>query len=156
MQRANGFVRTTALAALFCGFGALVTGCAGNDADEDHGSADAADTSVSAVSTTVPLGTWRLVPKVGERDVTFDVKDDGGFSGAGPCNNYFGKWTLGAEQSTIGPIGATRMMCAEEAMEREQAYFDALGRVAGWRSTAAGIVLVDAEGGVLLGFVAAE
>jgi heat shock protein HslJ len=59
-------------------------------------------------------------------EVTLEF-DDGTLSGAAPCNQYFGSWTLDDHTLTIEPIGGTLRACVEDdADAAEAAYFAAL------------------------------
>ena len=147
--------RVVATWVLLCLIAVGAPGCAGGDDTGAHADADVGaevETPVAPVQTTAPVGTWTLASSASGGRVTFVVKESGEFSGSGPCNNYFGRWSLGAAQDTLGPVGATRKMCAPEAMDAEQAFFNALGTVAGWRATDGGIALVDPSGAVVLAF----
>ncbi len=130
----------------------LTAGCVGTSSSATSDAVNAAGARVAP-----PVGKW-LLTAFGDRDgavpgeVTLNVEDDGAIAGSGGCNGYFGRWSLGEAQSTLGPVGATRRMCAPEVMDVEMRYFEALSRVAGWRATDAGIVLTDASGDPLLAF----
>ncbi len=150
MTKRKSTRRSPALIAAMCLVAVSAPGCAGDA--KSTATYDAA-ASEGPVSLEPPVGAWHLAPNTVDGEVTFVVQENGEFSGAGPCNNYFGKWSLGPAQNTIGPVGATRKMCAPEAMDAEQHYFAALGKVAGKRVTDGGLSLVDAQGETLLSFV---
>ena len=88
---------------------------------------DSADQSLNVV------GEWRIV-HIGERPVienspaTISFEQDGRFGGNASCNRYFGSYTLQDSSLKIGEhMGATRMMCAEQAlMEQEDRLFEIL------------------------------
>jgi heat shock protein HslJ len=119
--------------------------------------APAGAVSASGAKIDPPVGKWRLRAFAGgdgavAPEVTLIVQEDGRLAGNGGCNSYFGMWTLGAGQDTLGPVGATRRMCQPEVMEIENRYFAALSRVGGWLPTDTGLLLTDAAGDPLLTF----
>jgi len=99
----------------------------------------------------VPAGAWR-VEAIGGAAVadavatTLDIDADGTISGSGGCNRYTGKADIGGETIHVGPVASTRMLCPDPAMQQEDAYFDALSRVAGWRRDGAALVLLGDDG----------
>jgi heat shock protein HslJ len=58
-------------------------------------------------------------------EVTLEFTGEG-LSGAGPCNQYFGGYTLDDHTLTVDAIGATLRGCDEPVMAAEAAYFAAL------------------------------
>lgn len=130
----------------------LSAGCASTDPVAPGDAVNAAGARIAP-----PVGSWRLVgfadsDAAVKPEVTLVVEPDGKIAGSGGCNGYFGRWTLGAGQDTLGPVGATRRMCEPEVMDVEDRYFAALARVGGWRPTDAGMVLTGPDGGPLLSF----
>lgn len=81
---------------------------------------------------------------------------DGRVTGTAGCNTYFGPYTLEADTLGIGPAASTRMACMdpEGVMEQEAAYLAALSEVAGYDIERNTLRLLDADGAVLLVFVA--
>jgi len=78
-------------------------------------------------------GTWRLIEIDGHaapEGVTLKLAD-GGFSGRGGCNRYFGTITPGSEADGyhFGAIGATRMSCGDAIDAQEMAFLKALAEV---------------------------
>jgi heat shock protein HslJ len=89
---------------------------------------------------TVPLAytEWTLVELAGN-----PVADEGGtrrptlaldleesrVSGSGGVNRIAGAFVLGEDELRFGPMMATRMAGPEQALQREQVFLDALGRV---------------------------
>ncbi len=80
--------------------------------------------------------TWKLVNFETDRDVipalveapaTLEFSSDGRISGRSGCNRYFASYSLSNDQFSIGPLGATRMMCSPAQMAQETRYFQALG-----------------------------
>jgi heat shock protein HslJ len=78
--------------------------------------------------------------------------DDGHLSGYSGCNRYVGGYTLDGDELTIGPIATTRMACAPEAMEAENAFLAALAAAARLVVSPAELVLADEAGKELLRF----
>jgi heat shock protein HslJ len=59
-------------------------------------------------------------------EVTLSFAEDT-LGGAGPCNSYFGDYTVDDGSIEVGPIGSTLRACAEqELMDAEAAYLAAL------------------------------
>ena len=76
-------------------------------------------------------------------------------SGSTGCNRYSGQYTAGEGTLTIRGVALTRMACAPPADEVEQAFVEAIERVAGWRVEDEDLVLLDSEDEDLLRFAAA-
>ena len=84
---------------------------------------------------------WRLeeiggAPILPGTKVTIRFAEDGRISGSGGVNSYFGSTErTGAESLEFSPIGATQMYGGDPPgiMEQEQAYFQALQSVDGFR-----------------------
>src|SRR5262249_24559097 len=53
-------------------------------------------------------------------------KSAGQLAGHGGCNRFFGQYKISGNEISIGPVGATRMACAEPVMVLEMAFFSAL------------------------------
>jgi heat shock protein HslJ len=71
----------------------------------------------------------------------------GELAGHGGCNRFFGTYRQDAGgKLTIGPVGATRMACAEEVMEREQAFFALLEGTARAEASHLVLRLLDVQG----------
>lgn len=77
--------------------------------------------------------------------------EDGQISGRGGCNNYFGTYTLEEDQLSVGPIGATRMLCADAQMDQERFLFAALEATqrVGFQNDGR-LVIETAEGNIVL------
>ena len=75
--------------------------------------------------------TWRLTDLTGQ-DVLADLPvllsfmDSTSITGSGGCNRYFAEYTLSGNKLKLGPIGSTRMTCAEDTVQQEDLYFEAL------------------------------
>ncbi|WP_421280481.1 META domain-containing protein [Aeromonas taiwanensis] len=95
--------------------------------------------------------TWQLQGASGD---TFTLQLAGDkVVGKGGCNRYFGGITQqGDGVLTLGPIGATRMMCIGDQMSKEMDYLKALEKVAGFQVSGDQLVLKDAGKATLLTF----
>jgi len=80
------------------------------------------------------------------------LNERGTAGGKGGCNRFFATITVSGDALAFSQIGSTFMACANAAMERERAYFDALGRVATYRLDAGKLILSDETGRILLRF----
>jgi len=104
--------------------------------------------------------TWALtfIDGIGSIDgskATFRLQEDGKIVGQAPCNRYFAAAETKGSAMTISKPGATMMACEEMLMRQEQAFFDALGKVAGFKIENGALVLTAQDGRVLLRFAAA-
>ena len=103
--------------------------------------------------------TWRpvtvsgeAIPEDSDMYVQFDV--DGDIKGHGGCNGFFGSLQQSESGIEVGPLGATRMACPEEVMDREMAFLDAVQKTRGFESGGGNMSLLDEASGVLAEFVA--
>jgi len=80
------------------------------------------------------------------------LNERGTAGGKGGCNRFFATITASGDALTFSEIGSTFMACGDAAMERERAYFDALGRVATYRLDSGKLILSDEAGKILLIF----
>jgi heat shock protein HslJ len=79
--------------------------------------------------------------------ITLRLDGDGRAAGKGGCNGYGGSYTLEGSALRFGPLAATKMACATELMDQEQAYFDLLAQVERYVVGDDGaLVLMTAEG----------
>ena len=108
--------------------GLMLLGCAG------HGSHVApAETSVAADAGSNGLtGTeWRLedlggVGVVDSVDATLQFAEAGKVAGSASCNRFFGTASIARDSIAFGPLGSTRMSCAEAVQTQEGRYLKAL------------------------------
>lgn len=112
-------------------------------------------TSAAAVAPPILESSWRVVEIAGQPVaegvlVTLAIDAEGGISGSGGCNRYFGSAEIDGERVAMGDIGATRMACPEPAMGEEQRYLEALDAVASWQLDADQLSLADAAGTVIV------
>ncbi len=71
---------------------------------------------------------WKLTYMNGEIPEGVEVSavfQDGKATGKGVCNRYFADYEIDGGKLKIGPVGATKMMCGENAMLESQ-YFGIL------------------------------
>jgi heat shock protein HslJ len=73
-------------------------------------------------------------------------KDAGKLAGHGGCNRFFGQYKISGNDINIGPIGSTRMACAESVMALEKAFLSALEGAKSFRRDKAKLMLFDASG----------
>ncbi|MFL9592548.1 META domain-containing protein [Aeromonas schubertii] len=95
---------------------------------------------------------WQLAGAKGDT-FTLQVAGDR-LAGRGGCNRYFGAIEqIDASTLTLGPVGATRMMCVEgDLSAREGEFFGKLGQVKGYAIAGDRLELKSADGAVLLTF----
>jgi putative lipoprotein len=104
---------------------------------------------------TSPQGQW-LAEDIGGRGVidnpptTLDIAADGVVSGSGGCNRYSGKAEIDGSAIAIGPVAATKMACLHAPMDQETRFFDALDRARSWKIESDVLLLLDAQGNVLV------
>jgi heat shock protein HslJ len=105
--------------------------------------------------------TWTLAAFETDRDViqalveapatisfSLDGAEKGTISGRSGCNRYFASYSLNNDHLSIGPIGATRMLCSSAQMNQESRYFQALA-TAGRCELGNEELLIDYNGGRL-------
>jgi heat shock protein HslJ len=61
-----------------------------------------------------------------ETEMRIHFHSDGTLSGYGGCNRITGSYQVADDRLEIGPLGATRMACAEPVMSFEIAFLEAL------------------------------
>ena len=74
------------------------------------------------------------------------------FSGSTGCNRLAGTFDLTGGGLHLAAGGMTMMACAEDVMEQEQAFLEALKATAGYRVADGGLDLLDADGRALARF----
>jgi putative lipoprotein len=101
---------------------------------------------------------WRPV-SVGDKEIAEDsgmfvlFEVDGSIKGHGGCNGFFGSLEKAGSGIGVGPLGATRMACPEEVMDRETAFMEAVQNTRDFRSGSGRMSLIDVDGNVLAEFV---
>lgn len=74
--------------------------------------------------------------------------DDRRVMGSTGCNRMTGRYRLEGDALSFEQLASTRRACVD-GMQTEQAFLDALGRVAEWRVVGQQLTLLDADGEVL-------
>ncbi|WP_079254060.1 META domain-containing protein [Endozoicomonas arenosclerae] len=96
------------------------------------------DKKMVVTPTEVEGKTWVLSsldgqPPVDGKRVTLEFQSasdkDGKVSGRGPCNGYFGSYTMQEDELQFGRVGSTMMACPEPVMKQEMAFFSAFQQV---------------------------
>jgi putative lipoprotein len=106
-----------------------------------------------AVAPTAPTGRWLAEDIEGggvidRLQTVLEIAAGGAITGSGGCNRMNGKAVISGESITFGPIAATQMACTPAAMNQEQKFFAALGRVRSWNihTRTRKLALLDADG----------
>jgi uncharacterized lipoprotein YbaY/heat shock protein HslJ len=116
----------------------------------------------SSVTSTASLENtyWRLVRLGSESVIVAEHQSESHLilqpeqhrvTGSGGCNSLTGSYTLEGERLTFKQMAGTMMACLQ-GMEQEGAFYEALGRVAGWRITGEKLELIDTGGSVVAQF----
>jgi heat shock protein HslJ len=103
------------------------------------------------------LGEWRIEyigqkPVIDASPATIAFQENGRFAGNASCNRYFGNYTWEGGKLEIGEgIGATKMMCAVDAlMEQEDRLFNLLPKAATAAFENSLLVILDKAGEPIL------
>ncbi len=102
---------------------------------------------------------WRPV-SVGDQEIPEDsglyvlFEVDGSIKGHGGCNGFFGSLEKADSGIAVGRLGATRMACPDEIMDREMAFMDAVQKTRDFKFGIGGMSMLDETGNVLATFVA--
>lgn len=72
---------------------------------------------------------WQLHASALEQPPSIQFMSDNAVFGYSGCNRFQGEYQLTGEGLSFKPLAATKMMCAPEQMEAEQAMFEALDKV---------------------------
>ena len=112
---------------------------------------------VNAGKTVSLAGEWNIISVEGHQVssnedpfIGFDMNEGRLYGNAG-CNNIMASVSVDSVKGTIelSEVGATRRMCPD--MKLEDQVLAALGKVAGYMASEAGVELTDASGNVLFG-----
>lgn len=143
--------------AVVCGAAAVLAACSeGPSSSERTVGEEAAVTRERASATAIEDIQWDLM-RLGDQSVDVASErrpnltlnsSDRRVAGYGGCNRIIGSYSLSDELLTFSQLASTRMACAE-GMEGEQAFHDALGKVARWRLQGEQLELVDSAGEVI-------
>ena len=88
------------------------------------------------------------MPMLPDTSVTL-VFEDGRISGSANCNTFFADVTQSGDALDFGPIGSTRMACAEPIMQQENAFLAAMSSVSHY-VVAEGQLTLTYDGGLLV------
>ncbi|WP_165792370.1 META domain-containing protein [Thalassospira lohafexi] len=84
---------------------------------------------------------------------TANFTKDSKVVGSTGCNRYFGTYEENDGKLKLSPLGATQMMCVEDAMEIENAFNNAMEKVTDWQLAKDALVLSDTNGKPIMEFV---
>ena len=84
--------------------------------------------------------------------ITMTFSADGQVNGGAGCNTYRGSYKVDGNQLTFSPMASTKKMCAEPVMALEQAFFAALGETTSYEISNSQLMLLDADGTVVMTF----
>lgn len=76
----------------------------------------------------------------------------GRVSGTGGCNRFGGRYEEQGDRLVFSPLTATRMACAPDVMQQEQAFFAILKKVRRLRIETGTLTLMDDAGAPLASF----
>jgi len=137
----------------------LAGACGGAPSDPAPIATAESDEAAGPSDTPWPVGAWALVEQeeagspIAGQPITLELLDDGRLAGHAGCNRYFAEATPGPDGGiAIGPVGATRMACEPEVMDRETAFFGRLDRVARWSRDGDHLLLLDGDDAEVLRF----
>jgi heat shock protein HslJ len=113
------------------------------------------DPAIAAIS-----GLWTLVELGGvatpDDGAHIELSaDESRVSGSGGCNRLVGTFELSDTTLRFGPLATTRMACAPDVMEREDAFLRVLAETSRYELAGTTLALLD-ENGVLARLTSAE
>jgi heat shock protein HslJ len=82
--------------------------------------------------------------------VTAIFDDKGQVSGNGGCNNYNSTYTVDGSNIKFGPVASTMMACAQDVMDQETAYFNALGKTTTFKIEGKKLTFRDSTGAAMV------
>jgi heat shock protein HslJ len=99
-------------------------------------------------------GKGGVVSVILDTEITANFGEDGQVTGSGGCNNYFGPYETQGDNISMGPFGATRMMCSEPEglMDQESQYLAALESAATYKIEGGKLSMRTAEGSMAVNF----
>jgi heat shock protein HslJ len=111
-------------------------------------------TDVTWVAISVNNGQGGVTSIVDDSEITAVFAEEGSLMGNAGCNNYGADYEIEGEAMSIGPARSTRKACAgpEGVMEQEQAYLQALAKVANYSIAGDRLQLRDADGALQADF----
>ena len=86
--------------------------------------------------------------------LSVDFHGDGHLSGSTGCNSLFGDYQVAGTSIDIGPLGMTRMACANDGLaDQEARYLAALDGATSWTLDGQDLVLLGPDGATLMTLV---
>ena len=97
---------------------------------------------------------WRPVKVDGEGladhgEMFVQFAEDGGISGHGGCNRFFGSLESTDDGFSVGPLGSTRMACPEPIMDLEMAFIAAVQKMSSYEIENARLKIQDSRQNVV-------
>lgn len=101
-------------------------------------------------------GQQAVVSVIAGTELTADFGADGALSGSAGCNRYTATYEAAGTSLKIGPVGSTRMACADPAgaMTQEMQFLQALETAATYRLDGGRLELRTADGALAVTFIA--
>jgi putative lipoprotein len=114
---------------------------------------------VQAADVDLTLGSWLVVAMngetvEGESVPQIDFGEDGQVSGSSGCNRFSGSYTLEGNALSFGPLASTRKACFGALNEQENTFFKTLNTVVAVGIQDGHTVLMDAQGNIVMRFMA--
>lgn len=97
---------------------------------------------------TIVSGRWHdeaVVATDGQKTFV-QFQPDGSIIGYAGCNRFFGSYVATDTTLDVGPLGATRMACAPEVMDREMAFLGMIESATGYTLANSSITLSNPQG----------
>ncbi len=128
---------------LFLGGFALVTLKNMKAVDTKNDEAAGAQQAITIVS-----GRWHdeAVVATDGQHTFVQFQPDGRVIGHAGCNRFFGSYVATDTTLDVGPLGATRMACAPEVMDREMAFLQMIESATGYTLANSSITLSNPQG----------
>lgn len=82
-----------------------------------------------------------------DHKATLAFQKDSKMAGDSGCNKFFGEFKAGSSSLTFSNMGSTRMMCPD--MQFENAYMDALSKVASYKISEGKLLLLGNSGDII-------
>ncbi len=103
-------------------------------------------------------GQQAVVSVIAGTELTADFGADGALSGSAGCNRYTATYEAAGTSIKIGPVGSTRMACADPAgaMTQEMQFLQALATAATYRLDGDRLELRTADGALAASFILAD
>ena len=101
------------------------------------------------------VGDWQITAldsaaALPDVEAIMSFSEDGQFSAMVGCNRAAGSYKLDETGLSFGPLAATRMMCPDEIMAQEDAFFRLMDRSADYRVEGEVVEILDDQGNTLV------